>query len=239
MGGVKFIPYNEKKVKDWQAKLIEDDKLAAAKAAKKGKGGDKPKKEKEAKPAEAKKAPAPKAPAAAAKTAVAAPTAALTMTYPSKTDKEFQAKLSFYESVLEKSKYVYGNQLTSKDVAFHKVFEAKAGDINPATHPNVFGHFCFVGKLNQKMKDNLPDVEFAAETAKPAKKEEDDLDDLFGDDDDDGEAAKAAAAAAKEKSKKAKKPKAAAMSLVMLEVKPLDDTIDLDSLATKIFSSIT
>jgi len=89
MGGVKFIPYNEKKVKDWQAKLIEDDKLAAAKAAKKGKGADKPKKEKEAKPAEAKKDPAPKAPAVAKTAATAAPTAALTMNYPSKTDKEF------------------------------------------------------------------------------------------------------------------------------------------------------
>ena len=29
------------------------------------------------------------------------------------------------------------------------------------------------------------------------------------------------------------------MSLVMLEVKPLDDTIDLDTLANKIFSDIT
>ena len=56
------------------AKLIEDDKLAAAKAAKKGKGGDKPKKD-DKKPAEAKKAPAaaPKAPDAAAKATVAAP----------------------------------------------------------------------------------------------------------------------------------------------------------------------
>jgi len=143
--------------------------------------------------------------------------------------------LSHYESALEKNKYVHGNQLTSLDAAFHKVFEAKASEINPVTHPYVFGHFCFMSKLNQKMKDNLPKVD----EPKPAKKDEDELDDLFGDDDDDGEAAKKAAAAAKEKGKKKEKKKAVAMSLVMLEVKPLDDTIDLDALANKIFSEIT
>ena len=76
---------------------------------------------------------------------------------------------------------------------------------------------------------------------KAAKKEEpeDDLDDLFGDDDEDAaEAAKKVAAAAKEKGKKKVKKVAIAMSLVMLEVKPLDDTIDLDALAQKIFSTI-
>jgi len=74
----------------------------------------------------------------------------------------------------------------------------------------------------------------------PAKKEEkDDMDDLFGSDSDDGAAAKAAAAAAKAKAtKKVKKP-VIAMSLVMLDVKPVDDTTDLDALAPKIFKEIT
>lgn len=86
-----------------------------------------------------------------------------------------------------------------------------------------------------------PGVQAAAPAPAPAKKEEkpaddDDLD-LFGDDDDDGAAAKAAAEAAK----KSKKPKKVvkAMSLVMLEVKPLDDTIDLDAVAKKLFNDIT
>ena len=52
------------------------------------------------------------------------------------------------------------------------------------------------------------------------------------------ETAKKVAAAAKEKGKKKVKKVAIAMSLVMLEVKPLDDTIDLDALAQKIFSTI-
>ena len=71
-------------------------------------------------------------------------------------------------------------------------------------------------------------------------KKEDDFDDLFGDDDNDEEsaaAAKKAAEAAKASKKKVKK-EVIAMSLVMLEVKPLDDTTNLDDLAKKIFSEI-
>jgi len=58
--------------------------------------------------------------------------------------------------------------------------------------------------------------------------------DLFGDDDeDDAAAAKAAAEAAKAKGKKVKPPE---MSLIVFEVKPLDDTTDLDALAQRIFA---
>merc|ERR1712147_120413 len=70
--------------------------------------------------------------------------------------------------------------------------------------------------------------------AAPAKKD-DDFDDLFGDDDDDGAAA-AAAAAAKAKAKK-NKVKPPEMSLIIFEVKPLDDTTNLDDLAQRIFSN--
>lgn len=64
------------------------------------------------------------------------------------------------------------------------------------------------------------------------------MDDLFGDDDGDAEAAKKAAAAAKENNKKKKKV-VIAMSLVLLEVKPLDDQVDLDAVAQRCFSEIT
>ena len=68
----------------------------------------------------------------------------------------------------------------------------------------------------------------------------DDMDDLFGDDDGaDAEAAAAAAKAAKEQAAGKKKKEVIAMSLVMLEVKPLDYTINLDDVAKKIFSEIT
>lgn len=64
------------------------------------------------------------------------------------------------------------------------------------------------------------------------------MDDLFGEDDGDAEAAKKAAAEAKEKAKKKKKV-VVAMSLVMLEVKPLDDTVNLDEVAKRLFKEIT
>ena len=74
---------------------------------------------------------------------------------------------------------------------------------------------------------------------KPKKDDDDDFD-LFGDDDDDGAAAKAAAAKAKEAAKgKKKKKEVIAMSLVLLEVKPMDDKTDLDALAKQIFSTFT
>merc|ERR1711918_1332 len=70
--------------------------------------------------------------------------------------------------------------------------------------------------------------------------DDDDMD-LFGDDDeDDGAAAKAAAEAAKKAAAgKKKKKEVIAMSLVMLEVKPLDSETNLDDLAQRIFKDIT
>ena len=77
----------------------------------------------------------------------------------------------------------------------------------------------------------------AAAAAKPAKKADDDMDDLFGDDDeDDAEANKAAVAAAAAKGKKGKKEKPPEMSLIIFEVKPLDDTTSLDEMAKRIFA---
>ena len=57
--------------------------------------------------------------------------------------------------------------------------------------------------------------------------------DLFGSDDgEDAEAAKKAIEDAKKKKKKEKPPE---MSLIIFEVKPLDDTTNLDDLAKRIF----
>jgi len=79
-----------------------------------------------------------------------------------------------------------------------------------------------------------PNAKVAAAATPAAKADDDDLD-LFGDDDDEdaAAAAKAAAEAAKAKKKKEKPPE---MSLIVLEVKPVDDTTDLDALAKKIFA---
>ena len=71
--------------------------------------------------------------------------------------------------------------------------------------------------------------------------EEDDDMDLFGDDNEDEQAAaaeaKAKMAAAKTEKKKVKKA-VIAQSLVMFEVKPLDDTTNLDDLAKRILKEL-
>jgi translation elongation factor EF-1beta len=65
------------------------------------------------------------------------------------------------------------------------------------------------------------------------------MDDLFGDDDDDTAAKEVAAKAKEATAGKKKKKEVIAMSLVMLEVKPLDDQVDLDKLADYLFKNIT
>ena len=97
-----------------------------------------------------------------------------------------------------------------------------------------FGTIKLVSKAFKAFDPNAkPEVEEVVPT-----KKDDDMDDLFGDDDGDAEAAAAAAKAAKEQAAGKKKKEVIAMSLVMLEVKPLDDTTNLDDLAKKIFSEI-
>ena len=111
---------------------------------------------------------------------------------------------------------------------------------------NVVGH---IKPIEIAMKAFDPDAKPEPSSTKGGKKEggkkkkdekpvdpEDVELDLFGDDDDDGEAAKKAAEAAKAQKKKKEKP--AEMSLIMMEVKPLDDTTDLDKLAERIFTEV-
>ena len=163
------------------------------------------------------------------------------MTYPSKQDKELGAKLNNYEQVLSKNRFVGGDQLTSLDKDFFNFVKPHGANLSGISHPFVLGHFNFMYRLNPKLQDKLPVVEDPQVAKKAAaKKEADDLDDLFGDDDEDDDAAKKAAEAAKAAAKGGKKKKVViAMSLVMLEVKPLDDTIDLDALAKKLIAEIT
>lgn len=122
--------------------------------------------------------------------------------------------------------------------------ELKDTLIKAKTHPHTFGWFCLVSQFNEGTRKMWAAAGAAqaggknqggkqkGKQGKKQKKEEDvEMDDLFADDGDDGaEAAKKAAAAAKDKGKK-KKKEVIAMSLVMLEVKPLDDKTDLDKVA--------
>jgi elongation factor 1-beta len=154
------------------------------------------------------------------------------------------------EATLKNQQWVGGQTPTAAD---KDAFEAlsKAGMVNAETHPNTFAWFALVSKFSDKVKATWAAGGAPAAGGKgkgkggkkeaPKKKDDDvDMDDLFGDDDDDGAAAKAAAAAAKAaKDGKKKKKVVIAMSIVMLEVKPLDDTTDLDKLAAKILAEVT
>jgi|TARA_B110000305_G_C19270738_1_gene554351 translation elongation factor EF-1beta len=123
----------------------------------------------------------------------------------------------------------------------------KSASPSAETHPNVFAWFCLVWKFSEAVRNSWPAAGGAAKGGDKGKKggkggkkeakKDDDMDDLFGSDDDD-DAAAAAAAAAKAKALAGKKPKKVviAQSLVLFEVKPLDDTIDVDEMAKAILA---
>ena len=153
------------------------------------------------------------------------------------------------EATLKNQQWVGGQTPTTAD---QEAFEAiKDSDLKPDTHPHLFAWFCLVSKFTEPIRKSWT-AAAAAKGGKGAakggkkggKKEEkadDDDMDLFGDDNEDDAAA---AAEAKQKMLDAKKPKKVkkaviAQSLVMFEVKPLDDTTDLDVLAKRIFKELT
>jgi elongation factor 1-beta len=107
------------------------------------------------------------------------------------------------------------------------------------SNPAFIKHCGHIKMTEKAMKAFDPAAKSAAAPAKKEEKKDtkpadDDLD-LFGDDgEDDGAAAKAAAAAAKAKATPKVKKVVIAQSLVLFEVKPLDDQTDLDVLAARI-----
>lgn len=132
-----------------------------------------------------------------------------------------------------------GENPTQADNEALKQVEEHLSSLSPAKFPHLFGWYCLVYKFHHNLRAKWPAASGSSKAAAKKKDEVDEMD-LFGDDEDDGEAAKKAAAEAKEKAQgKKEKKKVIAMSLVMLEVKPLDDTTNLDDLAQKIFSEIT
>lgn len=112
---------------------------------------------------------------------------------------ELSQALGFCESALMKTQYLHGDRLTSLDKEYYDKIAPNMVKVSPLTHPHTFAWFSLVFKFSDAVKASWPKVESGA--AAPAPK-----------------AAKAGKA-----EKKKDKPKPVAMSLVMLEVKPLDD----------------
>lgn len=214
-------------------KLKRKEKQTAAKAAKTG-GGE--------------------AGAADGKTAAAAGgsnaiVASADMTYGTIPAEVSQA-LAFCEKALAKKRYLHGDRLTSLDKEYHDKIKPHCRHLNAMTHPYTVAWFGFVFKFAEAARESWPKVDGEAKAApqkagkaggkgdkKKKDEEEVEMDDLFGDDSGDEEAAKKAAEAAK--AGKKKKKVVIAMSLVLLEVKPVDDTTDLDALAQRLFKEIT
>ena len=146
---------------------------------------------------------------------------------------ELLETLSFTESNLQKSQYLCGMSSPTKlDREYFKKLEPNMHLLAATTHPHTVGWWRLMYLHGERNVENWPEGPKVGAKKAAAKKDDDELD-LFGDDDeDDGAAAKAAAEAAKKAAAgKKKKKEVIAMSLVMLEVKPLDSETNLDDLA--------
>mmetsp|Transcript_3622 Transcript_3622/g.4147 ORF Transcript_3622/g.4147 Transcript_3622/m.4147 type:complete len:273 (+) Transcript_3622:804-1622(+) len=156
---------------------------------------------------------------------------------------------NLWESILVTSgtQYLQGAKPTQADAAAAKLMGSLKP--NPATHPNLFAWAAMISKFSPTVQAmwpaaDLPMPASAAATpqAKPTPKaaaaaEADvDEDDLFGGDDDADEAAAALAKKKAATTEKKKKPAPIAKSIVLIEVKPLDDETNLDNLAAKIIA---
>lgn len=128
------------------------------------------------------------------------------------------------------------------DAGFRKAMPNLSAWFEKVTHePSFVKRFGHVKACKKSLKPGAggpPGGKPAGQPKAEAKKEEkaadDDLD-LFGDDDEaDAAAAKAVAEKAKAAKDGKKKKEVIAQSLVLYEVKPLDDTTDLDELAARI-----
>jgi len=145
---------------------------------------------------------------------------------PAKIPAEAQKLFDECEAILKKSTYLTGANPTSKDKEMFLNIRPHQAHLSGRTHAYTMAWFGQVYRFSDQIKDKWPSAGGAAGG-------DDDMD-LFGDDDEESAAAaKEAALAAKAKTKKVKPPE---MSLIVLEVKPLDDTTNLDSMAEKIFS---
>ncbi|VEU19626.1 DEKNAAC100181 [Brettanomyces naardenensis] len=134
--------------------------------------------------------------------------------------------LTKLDAFLKDKSYIEGAAVSQADVTTYQAFQK--------AYPNFTRWFNHIASFTEEF-ESLPAAKEAAPAAAAAAEEEDDDDvDLFGEDDeeeDDEEAAKVRAQRIAEyEKKKADKPKAAAKSLVSLDVKPWDDETDMDAL---------
>ena len=152
------------------------------------------------------------------------------------------------EATLKNQQWVGGDMPSDADTA---AFESmKTANLSPATHPHAFAWFCLVTKFTDAIRGSWTAAAPAKaakggkgdkkgkEAKKEAKPADDDDMDLFGDDNEEDAAAAKEVADKAKKAKEGKKEKKVviAQSLVLFEIKPLDDTTDLDTLAARVLA---
>lgn len=122
--------------------------------------------------------------------------------------------------------YVISTQASQTDVSVYRAFQAK--------YPNLTRWLNHMGNKTDSFES------FPKGSGAPAAAEDDDEDvDLFGSDDEvdeEAERIKAERVAEYQKRKAEKGPKAAAKSIVTLEIKPWDDETDLDEMLAHVKS---
>ncbi|KAG8215336.1 hypothetical protein J3R82DRAFT_8930, partial [Butyriboletus roseoflavus] len=147
------------------------------------------------------------------------------------------ANLNALEQHLAARSYVEGYTPSQADV---HVYKAVAVPI-PSSYPHVARWYSHITSYSAEF-DTLPGSSSAGQTftqtAPAAEEEEEEEVDLFGEDEEEDEEAEKLKAerVAAYNAKKANKPKAAAKSVVTLEVKPWDDETDMQALEESVRS---
>jgi len=143
---------------------------------------------------------------------------------------------------LVNSNWLGGAQPSQEDATVSAAIKAGSQDVPTLRYPNAFAWYCMASKFQPSRTEA-----FAAAGAAAADEDED-MDDLFGEEDEDEAAAAEArdhAAMLRGKAFEAKKKAAAeaagkapleAKSLIIWEVKPVDDETDLQALGKRIIA---
>lgn len=147
------------------------------------------------------------------------------------------AGLTIFNSWLSTRSYIVGNAASQADVACFKALSVRP---DAAKQPDAARWWAHIASYEADFATlpgdaSKPYTAYGPEVVAAAEKENDEVD-LFGsDDEEDSEAARVREErVAAYKEKKAAKPKAAAKSVVIMDVKPWDDETDMKGLEASI-----
>jgi len=237
MGGLDFVPYDTKATAAFFKSKAEEEKREAEKAKKGGKSNKPAGAVKGGSAAAGKNATDTKKAAAPAKKGAEAAQAAPQVLVPPQQKFEVNLRHDSLELQLQGHQYLGGQkQCKADNDAFEEI---KSTPPRPESHPNTFAWYAIVGKFTPEIRAKwtgdakIPATTFNRAAAGATAKAADEFDDLF-DGEDDTEAQAAMAKKAEEAKSKKKKAGPIAKSLIVWDVKPWGEEVDLAVLAAKI-----